>query len=188
VIGGTSGLGQAIALEAHKNGCSKVTVVGRSFKDDPKKIAFDKADLSLMKEAKRVGETIEPADVVVFTNGIVPAAKRHVSADGIEMDMAVSFLSRLTILYYLTPRLSKGSRVFIMGFPGANQADYNIDDLNSEKSYKGGFSWVHLNTVVCNKALVLDSAKKSNGDTTFYGLNPGLSKCFDKILLPDERT
>jgi NAD(P)-dependent dehydrogenase (short-subunit alcohol dehydrogenase family) len=70
VIGGTSGLGQAIALDAAAKG-AQVTVVGRSFKDDPEKIKFIKCDLSLMKEAKRLGETVPTADVVVLTTGIL---------------------------------------------------------------------------------------------------------------------
>jgi NAD(P)-dependent dehydrogenase (short-subunit alcohol dehydrogenase family) len=175
VVGGTNGLGRAIVMEAIEKGCTKVTVVGRSFKDDPEKVQFMQADLSLMKEAKRVGETVEPADVVVLTCGIVPKATKEVSGDGIEMDMAVSYLSRLVILKYLVPRLSKGSRVFIMGFPGSNQKNFNVDDLNAEKSYKGGFGFVHMNTVAGNEALVLDYASKTK-DVVFFGLNPGMIK------------
>lgn len=184
VIGGTAGLGQAIAREASKNGCAKVTVVGRTLKDgeDAAKIQFVKADLSLMKEAKKIGETIEPADVVVLTTGILASSERQVSEEGIEMDMAVSYLSRLTLLHYLVPRLPKGARVFIMGFPGSNQTNYDVDDLNSEKSYKGGLSFVHVNTFVGNEALVLDHAKKSSGDVTFYGLNPGLSEYYTFLI------
>lgn len=135
-------MGQAISLEAASKG-AEVTVVGRTFKDEGTKgLTFAQADLSKMAEAKRIGETVEPADIVVLTVGIVPAAKRAVTEDGIEMDMAVSYLSRLVILKYLVPRLPKGCRVFVMGFPGSSQP-YNLDDLNSEKSYEPGFGFVH---------------------------------------------
>ena len=70
VVGGTSGLGRAIAIEAASNGCT-VTVVGRFFQNDPG-IKFVQADLSEMKTAKSVGETVEAAEVVLFTTGIVP--------------------------------------------------------------------------------------------------------------------
>jgi NAD(P)-dependent dehydrogenase (short-subunit alcohol dehydrogenase family) len=175
VVGGTSGLGQAIAQECHAKGASTVTVVGRSFKDDAAKIKFVQADLSLMSEAKKIGETIEPADVVVLTTGIIAAPTRQESSEGIELDMAVSFLSRLVILKYLSPRLKPGSRVFVMGFPGSNTPATNLDDWNWEKSYDGGFGAVHMNTVSGNEALVLDYASKSNG-VLYFGLNPGLIK------------
>lgn len=178
VVGGTSGLGQAIAVKAAKQGAA-VTVVGRSFKDDPNEIKFIKADLSLMKEAKRIGETIENAyafDVVLLTTGILAGPEREVSEEGIEMDMAVSYLSRLVILKHLVPRLKKDKcRVFIMGFPGSNQTNIKPDDLNSEKSYEGALGFVHTNTVAGNECLVLDYASKSD-TILFFGLNPGLIK------------
>ena len=127
VVGGTSGLGRAIAVEAASRGAS-VKVVGRIFKDEGVNgLSFEKADLSLMKEASRIGETVDDNyDVVVFTQGIIAASKRAESADGLEMDMAVSFLSRLVILQRLIPRLKKDARVFIMGFPGGAPSTYNI--------------------------------------------------------------
>jgi hypothetical protein len=89
------------------------------------------------------------------------------------MDMAVSYLSRLVLLQYLMPRLAHKSRVFIMGFPGSNQTNYKLDDLNAENGYEFGF--VHSNTVNGNEALVLHWAKqKTNNTVGTYGLNPGL--------------
>jgi NAD(P)-dependent dehydrogenase (short-subunit alcohol dehydrogenase family) len=174
VVGGTSGLGQAIALECQAAGAS-VTVVGRSFKDDTDKIQFVKADLSLMSEAKKVGETVNVADVTVFTNGILAANTRQETAEGIEMDMAVSYLSRIVILKYLIPRLKPNARVFNMGFPGGNVDKFKVDDLNAEESYEGGMGTSHMNTIAGNEALVLDYATKFNG-ILFFGLNPGLIK------------
>ena len=123
----------------------------------------------------KIGEQAKPADVVVLTTGILAGNERQATSEGIEMDMAVSYLSRLVILKYLVPRLSPKSRVFVMGFPGSNQPGINVDDLNAEQSYKGGMGFVHLNTVAGNEALVLDWAKKDT-PVRFYGLNPGLIK------------
>jgi hypothetical protein len=104
---------------------------------------------------------------------------RKETSEGIEMDLAVSYLSRLVALRYLVPRFWKGkkTRVFIMGFPGANQP-FKIDDFNSEKSYEGTMGIARMNTVIGNEALVLDSASKSEIDAKalFFGLNPGLIK------------
>jgi NAD(P)-dependent dehydrogenase (short-subunit alcohol dehydrogenase family) len=181
VIGGTGGLGRALSRLLASRG-SSVIAVGQTFRDsDMPRIQFLKADLSLMREAKRVGEALpaETLDIVVFTTGIFAATKRQETADGLERDMAVSYLSRLVILREIAPRLGKNRqapsmkpRIFVMGFPGTGQAG-TLDDLNAEKSYSA-FP-VHMNTVAGNEALVFDAVKRYPGVNVF-GLNPGLHK------------
>jgi NAD(P)-dependent dehydrogenase (short-subunit alcohol dehydrogenase family) len=181
VIGGTGGLGRAFSRSLASRGAN-VIVVGQTFRDaGVRGIEFLQADLSLMREAKRVGEALpaETLDLVIFTTGIFAAPERQVTAEGIERDMAISYLSRLVILREIAPRLGKDRpaerkkpRVFVMGFPGSGQAG-TLDDLNAEKSYKA--MPVHMNTVAGNEMLVLDAAKRYP-HATFFGLNPGLIK------------
>src|SRR4030081_3700712 len=100
VIGGTNGLGRAIAAQALARGAD-VTVVGRTFRDDPaSRLTFVATDLSLMSEAVRLGRELpaESLDVVLFTTGIIAAKTREETPEHVERDMAVSFLSRLAIL------------------------------------------------------------------------------------------
>jgi NAD(P)-dependent dehydrogenase (short-subunit alcohol dehydrogenase family) len=181
VVGGTGGLGRALSRRLASCGAS-VVVVGRTFRDaDLPSISFVEADLSLLREAERVGKALpaETLDLVVFTTGIFAATKRQETAEGIERDMAVSYLSRLVMLRELAPRLGKARanaprkpRVFVMGYPGAGQAG-TLDDLNAEQSYSA--MTVHMNTVAGNEALVLDAAKRYP-DVSVFGLNPGLIK------------
>ena len=179
VVGGTAGLGRAIALAAAARG-AEVTVVGRTQRggdENRSEIKFVKADLSLMSEARRVARElpVEGVDVVVFTTGIFAAPQREVTGEGIERDMAVSYLSRLVMLRELAPKLGGGAskpRVFIMGFPGAGQQGV-LGDLNSERGYKA--MAVHMNTVAGNEMLVSDAAKRYP-NALFFGLNPGLIK------------
>ena len=137
IVGGTGGLGRELALASSDAGAD-VTVVGRSFRDGPaSKIKFIKADLESMKEASRVGAELSsaPWDIVVLTTGIISAPKREATAEGLERDLAISYLSRLAILDVLAPRLAETptpSRVFVMGFPGAGEAGM-LGDLNAEK-------------------------------------------------------
>jgi NAD(P)-dependent dehydrogenase (short-subunit alcohol dehydrogenase family) len=179
VIGGTGGIGQALALRMATLG-AEVVVVGRNFRDaGAPRISFVSADLSLMAEARRVGRAL-PAilDAVVLTTGIMAAPKREETAEGLERDLAVSYLSRLAILRELAPRLGertplgKRPRVFIMGMPGTDPKP-RLGDLNAENGYSA--MAVHLNTVAGNEALVLDSAQRYP-QVDFYGLNPGLIK------------
>jgi NAD(P)-dependent dehydrogenase (short-subunit alcohol dehydrogenase family) len=181
IVGGTGGIGRALSRLLATRG-AHVTVVGQTFRDgDVAGIDFIKADLSLMREAKRVAQALPAGtlDIVVFTTGIFAASKRQVTAEGLERDMAVSYLSRLVILGEVAPRLGKNRpasatkpRVFVMGYPGTGQAG-TPDDLNGEQAYSA--MRVHMNTVAGNEMLVLDAAKRYP-DAAFFGLNPGLIK------------
>ena len=181
VVGGTGGIGRALSRFMAARG-AQVTIVGRTFREvDTPRISFMKADLELMSEALRIGQNLpaEELDLVVFTTGIMPGPERAETSDGIERDLAVSYLSRLAMLREIGPRLGKKRtnpiskpRVFVMGMPGTN-AKGNIEDLNSEKTFSP--MPAHMNTVAGNEALVLYGARQYP-DINFYGLNPGLIK------------
>jgi hypothetical protein len=161
---------------------ASVIVVGQTFRDaGVPGIEFMKADLSLMREAKRIGEALpaETLDIVIFTTGIFAGPKRETTADGIERDMVVSYLNRLVILNEIAPRLGNARtaarmkpRVFVIGYPSTGQAG-NVDDLNAETSYKA--MPVHMNTMAGNEVLVLEAAQRYP-HLAVFGLNPGLHK------------
>lgn len=179
VVGGTGGLGRAISRALAAQGAT-VTVVGRTFRDaDLPGLRFLPADLNLLAEARRVAAELpaESLDLVVFTTGILAAPEREETAEGIERDMAVSYLSRRVLLDGILPRLGKDRpdrslkpRVFVMGMPGTNQVG-DPDDLNAEGAYAA--MRVHSNTVAGNEILVLDAARRFD-HATFFGLSPGL--------------
>jgi NAD(P)-dependent dehydrogenase (short-subunit alcohol dehydrogenase family) len=181
VVGGTDGLGRALARQAAARG-AKVIVVGRTFRDTGVPgLSFHRADLSSLKAALSLGRTfeVEGLDTVVFTTGIFAARVRQLTDEGIERDMAVSYLSRLAIVRGLAPRLRASgtsgngkARIFVMGFPGAGNLG-DASDLNAEQAYDR--MTVHLNTVAGNEMLVLDGSRRYP-HVGFYGLNPGLIK------------
>lgn len=179
IVGGTGGIGRAFARALAAKG-AQVTVVGRSFKDaGVAGIDFLQADLSSMAEAKRIGDTLpaEYLDLVIFTTGIMAGPTRIETADGIEQDMAISYLSRLVILRGIARGLERAGRsdrprVFVVGYPGSGQKA-KVEDLNSEAKYARMAA--HMNTVAGNEALVLDAAERYPGFDPF-GLNPGFVK------------
>jgi NAD(P)-dependent dehydrogenase (short-subunit alcohol dehydrogenase family) len=181
VIGGTNGLGRAIAQQALTRG-AEVTVVGRTFRDDPAaRLTFVVADLSSMSEAVRVGRELpaESFDVVLFTTGIIAAKTREETPEHVERDVAISYLSRLAVLQGLSPRLGSARadgaprpRVFVMGSPGVGEIG-NPGDLNSEKDYRSMVA--HGNTIAGNEILVL-GAKDMLPGPAYFGLAPGLIK------------
>jgi NAD(P)-dependent dehydrogenase (short-subunit alcohol dehydrogenase family) len=181
VVGGTNGLGRAIAQQALARG-AEVTVVGRTFRDDPAaRLTFVAADLSSMREAIRVGRELpaESFDLVLFTTGIIAAKTREDTPEHVERDVAISYLSRLAVLRGLSARLGSARdadaprpRVFVMGSPGTGEIG-NPDDLNSEKNYRSMVA--HGNTLAGNEILVL-GAKDWFPGPAFFGLGPYLVK------------
>jgi len=181
VIGGTNGLGRAIAHEALARG-AEVTVVGRTFRDQSAaRLTFVAADLSSMREATRIGRELpaESFDVALFTTGIIAARTREETREHVERDMAISYLSRLAILRGLSPRLGSARahgtprpRVFVMGSPGVGTLG-DPSDLNSEQHYRPLVA--HANTVAGNEILVLGAPDRFPGPA-FFGLGPYLIK------------
>jgi hypothetical protein len=122
--------------------------------------------------------------IVLGTGGIkralsrfFAAPEREETAEGIELDLVVSYLSRLVIVRGVAPRLGKNRdrsrplpRVFVMGFPGTGALG-GPTDHNAGRSYQS--MPVHMNTVAGNEILVIDSAKRYP-NAEFFGLNPGL--------------
>lgn len=178
VVGGTAGIGRALAQLMAAQG-AEVIVAGRTFNDTDKSgITFLKADLTMMADARVLGKKLSELQpsLIVMTAGIMPGPERKETPEGIEIDMAISYLSRLTILDEICPAVKIAGngnkpRIFIMGFPGTNQSG-NVDDLNSEKEYP---TYAHMNTVAGNEALVSYFANLYP-NINFYGLNPGLIK------------
>ncbi len=181
VVGGTGGIGQALSRLLASLGAN-VLVVGQTFRDaGTPGIEFVQADLSLLREAYRVAALLpaETADLVIFTAGIFAAPRRQETGEGIERDLAVSYLNRLVILSAIAPRLGKlradsqgKPRVFNVAYPGSGQIG-NPADLNSALSYSAMSA--HMNTVAGNEILVLDGAR-CYPNIGVFGLNPGLIK------------
>jgi len=181
VIGGTNGLGRALAHAFAAHG-AEVYVVGRTFRDQGVEgLSFISADLSQMKEARRVAEELpaETLDMLIRSAGSGPGKQRVESSEGIEQDVAISYLSHVVITRGVADRLgtkrtdkSLKPRIFVLAGPGVGIVG-DASDLNAERT--NDYWLAHMNTVAGNEAMVLDGATRYSG-ISFYGLNPGMVK------------
>jgi len=159
---------------------AQVTMTGRSAPSSiPKGATFVKSDVGTLKGASELvqndlkGKTF---DTVVFCVGIITRPVLTRNSEGIEEDLATSYLSRFVISNKLIKAnaLVGRKRLYIMGYPGEDIVPTDIDDINIEKTEYKQFP-VHLNTVALNEALVFELARR-HPDLHVFGLNPGLIK------------
>ncbi len=115
--------------------------------------------------------------------------------EGIERDLAVSYLSRFVILNEIASRSGKDRPRTSQDHPEAPDVRHGIspgteqkadvDDLNSELSYKRFAA--HSNTVAGNEVLVLEAARRF-ANVDIFGLNPGFVKTGIRANLLGSRT
>jgi len=180
IVGGTKGIGHALMESLIKHG-ARVTITGRSFTDETGALTrganFVKSDLSTLKAARELvqnelkGRTF---DTVVFTVGIFSSKKIQRNSEGVEQDLATSYLSRFIIANELIKAnaIQGRKRIYVMGYPGEEQSPVDIEDINFERTDYSAFP-AHFNTVVFNEALTYELARR-HPDIHVFGLNPGL--------------
>jgi len=181
IVGGTKGLGAGAAKALAKRN-AKVTVVGRSASPElleNSNITFKRADLSTvtaMKEFVKTDLAGQKFDSVLFTTGIITRPTLTRTADGIEEDFAISYLSRFVILNEIVKAktLNGRKRVYIWGYPGQDLKPHALEDINYDKDPSQYKQFpAHMNTVIFNEALVYEAARRFP-DLRVYGVNPGL--------------
>ena len=133
VTGATDGLGRALARELVARG-HEVVVHGRS-RDRAEAVAseiggaqVEVADFARLDDVRALG-AVQGIDVLVNNAGII-AARRQLSADGIELTFQVNHLAGfLLTLLMLPPRTVNVASV--------GQREPDLDDLMLERGYEG---------------------------------------------------
>lgn len=152
VTGGTNGVGKEIARRLCELGFD-VIVVGR---DDergrrtvielsaigPGSVEFIRADLSLVTEADRLSQKIRdrnrPLHWLIQSAGVIQGT-RQLTAEGIETNFAVNFLTRFVLTMNLLPLLQASDpdarRRGILLISGAARGEINYDDVNLSRNF-----------------------------------------------------
>jgi NAD(P)-dependent dehydrogenase (short-subunit alcohol dehydrogenase family) len=177
IVGGTKGIGHALMESVARRG-ARVVITGRTSPENlPQGVTFVKGDVTTLKATHELAGVLakdHSYDTVVFTVGIFAGRKLKRTAEGIEEDLAISYLSRFIISDVLikASAISGRKRVFIMGYPGEDMKPTNMDDINFETTEYSMLP-AHFNTVIFNEALVYELARR-HPDLHVFGLNPGL--------------
>ena len=90
------------------------------------------ADLSSLDEVRRMASEIGPLDTLVNNAGIISLERRE-SADGVELTLAVNYLSHFLLTHLLLDELREPAR--IVNVASAGQAPMDFDDPMLEQEY-----------------------------------------------------
>jgi NAD(P)-dependent dehydrogenase (short-subunit alcohol dehydrogenase family) len=153
VTGASDGIGAAAAVELARHG-DHVVIVGRS----PEKtqavaqrvkaaagepVEMHCADFARLEQVRALGATLAAAhpriDVLVDNAGQSTAGERTVTEDGYELTFQVNHLGPFLLTHLLRASLvSAAGRVIVTSSSAgtAPQATLDLEDLNSERSYR----------------------------------------------------
>ncbi len=153
VTGATSGIGKATALELARMGAIVIIVgrneergklVQRDLQDTSgnPSVDFLLADLSSQQSVRSLAQTFKSQYSqlhVLINNAGTFLTKRQVTEDGLEMTLAVNYLSRFLLTHLLVDVLKQSAPARIINVAGAYHAKGEIyfDDINLEQNYSG---------------------------------------------------
>jgi NAD(P)-dependent dehydrogenase (short-subunit alcohol dehydrogenase family) len=186
LTGGTSGIGEASALQLAAMGFRLVLVardpqraesILKRLQPGVKHTAHI-ADLSLLVETKRVAQEIaaaEPRIDVLINNAGVMSAERQLTADGLELTFATNHLAYFVLTQALLPRLlaSAPARIINTASEVHRGAHLDLADLQSEKRYSS--YGVYGKSKLANVLFTRELARRLAGSrVTVNCLHPGV--------------
>ncbi|HEX5259030.1 MAG TPA: SDR family NAD(P)-dependent oxidoreductase [Sphingomicrobium sp.] len=198
VTGGTDGIGKEVALELAKI-TARLIIVGRDFEKGAQArreisasspgcdVQFIPADLSLISEARRLGdevaERVGALHFLVHSAGMV-RGRRVLTDEALESNFATNYLSRFALTRRLLPILEAGgqpdrsTRILLVAHPGfSGTIHYEDVNLTSNYSTIGAFRQFHF----ANDVFAVELARRLKPSTgspsvTISCLHPGPTK------------
>lgn len=147
VVGGTSGIGRAVALSIGQHcPAAHITIIGRNeaaantiLLQLGSNSKFIRADVSLMSEIKDITKKINAIDMLVLTQGILTMAGRTPTKENIDNKLALHYYGRALFVKELLPLLrssSHGGKVlFVYESKRGNLSNIHWDDMALENTY-----------------------------------------------------
>ncbi|EEU42896.1 uncharacterized protein NECHADRAFT_63193 [Fusarium vanettenii 77-13-4] len=185
VVGGTGGIGYAIACQlAAASTSSTVIISGRT---EPKSlphtnIEFRPLDASSMRSIKRYTDNYKSAkeqhlDLLVLTPGIISMAGRTETPEGIDRKMALHYYGRQLLIRELSPVLKDDAKVLIvLDSTRGNPNQLKWDDLDLKSSFTLAAVTQHCVTMTDAMIQAHAAEQKHQGQKrrTFIHAHPGI--------------
>ncbi|CAF1137420.1 unnamed protein product [Rotaria sp. Silwood1] len=185
IVGGTSGIGRAIALSIARH-CSSanITIIGRNesaandilpqLGSNPK---FLRADASLMSEIRAVTKKINAVDMLVLTQGILTMAGRTPTIENIDNKLALHCYGRILFVQELLPLLRSstngGKVLFVLDSVNGNPSKINWNDMALENTYSLSSAANHALSFT-DHAIQYFASQPENTNVTFTHAYPGV--------------
>ncbi len=188
ITGATSGIGKATALALASTGAT-IVIVGRNEeklktvkkelqqKTGNQQIDFIISDLSSQKDVRNLVQTFKTRYQklhVLINNAGLALTKRQVTVDGLEMTLAVNYLSRFLLTNLLIDVLKRSSPARIINVAGAYHAkgEIHFEDINLEHGYTS--SRANSQTKLADVLFTYKLARQLEGSkVTVNCLHPG---------------
>ncbi|KAJ7455872.1 hypothetical protein FB451DRAFT_1515683 [Mycena latifolia] len=202
IVGGTLGIGAAVARRLAKLGCRRIIILGRNqpraegVLEDLRKlvpkgttieVTFVKGDLVDSKSMRAAADSLERAagdariDYLVMTQNGVPTGTINENSDGCDTAFAIQAVSRFALTYLLTARGSLAPNAIVISIANTSQSldDLSADDLPLKAKHAAGRR---------KAGLFLDQSKRDSSvmdsfieefnirypQYSYYSLHPGL--------------
>ncbi|NQX12664.1 SDR family oxidoreductase [Microbacteriaceae bacterium VKM Ac-2855] len=157
VTGGSDGIGLRIATRLARAGAEVVLPVRNARKGEAAietirgqvpaaAVSLRELDLSSLASVAALGETLrgegDPIGLLVNNAGVMTPPERQTTVDGFESQFGTNHLGHVALVAQLLPLLRAGNaRITSQLSVAANQGAIGWDDLNSERSYRGGAAY-----------------------------------------------
>ena len=188
ITGGTSGIGEAAALELARKGAN-LALICRSAKrgqDTKQRIESDvgracvrlfEADFERLSEvrdvSKRLVSELDSIDVLLNNAGVT-MLRREETGDGYETTFAVNHLAPFLLTNLLLPKIleTPGARIVNTASEAHRFAHFDLDDLQSENRFSS--MRVYGGSKLANMLFTTELARRLEGrDVRVWSLHPG---------------
>jgi NAD(P)-dependent dehydrogenase (short-subunit alcohol dehydrogenase family) len=139
-------------------------------------VSLRELDLSSLESVAALGATLRaedrPIHILIANAGVMTPPDRQTTADGFELQFGSNHLGHFALVGHLLPLLRAGhARVTSQISVAANQNSINWDDLNWERSYRGGRAYSQSKIAFGLFGLELDRRSRAAG----WGLTSNLA-------------
>lgn len=186
ITGATAGLGEQIARELsaqpghlilHGRSPNKLATLRAELVDNPARIDTVTADLAELAQvyqlAEQVAELTGHLSVLVNNAGIGQGRGdvREISADGIELRLAVNHLAPFALGLRLLPLLRQGAPARIVNVASAAQTEIDLEDLQLAQGYSGSRAYAQSKLAMITTGFTL-AEQLDPAEVTVNSLHP----------------